>query len=41
MNKEITLLHENQMYEIVELTKGRRTLEKKWVYKLQFEEGRS
>ena len=28
-------LHENHTYELVELPKGKRTLQNKWVYKLK------
>ena len=35
MQDEMDSLHENHMYELVELPKGNRALRNKWVYKLK------
>ena len=35
MQDEMDSLHENHMYELTELSKGKKTLQNKWVYKLK------
>ena len=41
MQDEMDSLHENHIYELVELPKGKRALRNKWVYKLKPGDGRN
>ena len=37
MQEELESLHDNKMWDLVELPKGRKVLNKKWVYRIKHE----